>query len=73
VDVHREGWEKCTKAMDSAVQLPEGRALFGEALDRFRDVTCIGFYNWGNVHMCLAKKLVVRVREVAGLRCEGRP
>ena len=40
------------------MKLPESRELFNESFDRFRDVTCIGLYNWGNVHVCLAKKIV---------------
>lgn len=53
-----EGTEKCSRALDTVVQLPEARELFGEALERFRDVTCVGLCNWANVHLCLAKKLL---------------
>lgn len=53
-----EGADKCSKALDTVVQLPEARGLFQESFDRFRDVTCIGLCNWANVHLCLAKKVV---------------
>lgn len=56
--MHTEGVEKCTRALDTVVQLPEAKGLLGEALQRFRDVTCIGLCNWANVHLCLAKKLI---------------
>ena len=53
-----EGTEKCSRALDTVVQMPEARDLFSESLDRFRDVTCVGLCNWANVHLCLAKKLL---------------
>jgi hypothetical protein len=58
VDMQTEGAEKCSRALDTVVQLPEARVLFDEALERFRDVTCIGLCNWANVHLCFAKKLL---------------
>jgi hypothetical protein len=56
--MHTEGMERCTKALDTVVQLPEGKELLQEALVRFRDVTCMGLCNWANVHLCMAKKLL---------------
>jgi hypothetical protein len=56
--MHTEGAEKCSKALDTVVQLPEAKELLRESFDRFRDVTCIGLSNWANVHLCMAKKLM---------------
>jgi hypothetical protein len=61
--VHTEGTEACQRSLDTVVKLPKARELFSEALDRFRDVTCIGLCNWANVHLCLAKKLMEHAAE----------
>ena len=66
VDMHTEGTERCAKALDTAVQLPEARELFDESFDRFRDVTCVGLCNWANTHVCLGKKLVEAAAAAGG-------
>eukprot|EP00191_Tetraselmis_sp_GSL018_P019770 CAMPEP_0177592292 /NCGR_PEP_ID=MMETSP0419_2-20121207/8478_1 /TAXON_ID=582737 /ORGANISM="Tetraselmis sp., Strain GSL018" /LENGTH=632 /DNA_ID=CAMNT_0019083141 /DNA_START=169 /DNA_END=2066 /DNA_ORIENTATION=- len=58
VDLHNEGWEKCTQALDAAVQSEKAGPLFDQAAARFAEVTASGLYHWGNVHMCIARKHV---------------
>lgn len=58
VDFHNLGWEACTKAMDSALASEKALPLFTRATDRFKEVTCTGLLNWGNVHICIAHKLL---------------
>mmetsp|Transcript_5803 Transcript_5803/g.16302 ORF Transcript_5803/g.16302 Transcript_5803/m.16302 type:complete len:613 (-) Transcript_5803:272-2110(-) len=58
VDLHNEGWEKCTQALDAAVQDDKAGPLFDQAAVRFAEVTASGLYHWGNVHMCKARKAV---------------
>ena len=35
VDLHNEGWEKCTQALDAAVQDDKAAGLFDQAAARF--------------------------------------
>lgn len=58
VDFHNLGWEACTKAMDSALASEKALPLFDRAAERFKEVTCTGLLNWGNVHICIAHKLL---------------
>eukprot|EP01023_Acetabularia_acetabulum_P059265 TRINITY_DN7122_c0_g1_i3.p1 TRINITY_DN7122_c0_g1~~TRINITY_DN7122_c0_g1_i3.p1 ORF type:complete len:648 (-),score=155.21 TRINITY_DN7122_c0_g1_i3:1332-3275(-) len=57
VDLHSEGWEKCTQALEKAIYSEKATPLFNQAADKFKEVTITGLYNWGNVHVCVARKL----------------
>eukprot|EP01025_Chloroclados_australasicus_P064257 TRINITY_DN8562_c0_g2_i3.p2 TRINITY_DN8562_c0_g2~~TRINITY_DN8562_c0_g2_i3.p2 ORF type:complete len:481 (-),score=78.82 TRINITY_DN8562_c0_g2_i3:14-1456(-) len=57
VDLHSEGWEKCTQALEKAIYSDKATPLFNQAADKFKEVTITGLYNWGNVHVCVARKL----------------
>lgn len=70
VDLQTEGTEKCNRALDAVVRLPEAQELLEEAKDRFRDVTCMGLSNWANVHTCVAKKLAEHAAE-EGRGCDN--
>jgi len=56
IDFHNEGWESCTRAMETTLRSDEALPLFDKAAERFKDVTCTGLLNWGNVHVCIAHK-----------------
>jgi len=43
--------------LDQAIHSDEALPLFTQAADKFKDVTATGLYNWGNVHVCLARKM----------------
>eukprot|EP01026_Neomeris_dumetosa_P075524 TRINITY_DN7992_c0_g1_i1.p1 TRINITY_DN7992_c0_g1~~TRINITY_DN7992_c0_g1_i1.p1 ORF type:complete len:638 (-),score=123.75 TRINITY_DN7992_c0_g1_i1:253-2166(-) len=57
VDLHSEGWDKCTQALEKAIYSDKATPLFNQAADKFKEVTITGLYNWGNVHVCMARKL----------------
>ena len=56
LELHSLGYEKCTQALDAAVQSDKALPLFDKAAERFQEVTANGLLNWGNVHMCVARK-----------------
>lgn len=58
LDLHALGYEKCTQALDLAVQSDKALPLFKASADKFMEVTITGLFNWGNIHVCLARRLV---------------
>jgi hypothetical protein len=38
------------------LQSDKALPLFDKAAERFKEVTCTGLLNWGNVHVCKAHK-----------------
>eukprot|EP00210_Caulerpa_lentillifera_P005134 g4906.t1 len=57
VDMHNLGVEKCQKALDSSISTPEALPVFDEASEKFKEVTCVGLLNWGNVYLCIGHKI----------------
>lgn len=58
VDLHNEGWDKCNAALDSAVKMDEADALLDQAASKFQDVAASGLFNWGNVYICRARRIL---------------
>lgn len=58
VDLHNEGWEKCNSALDSALRMEEANGLLDQAAGKFQDVAASGLFNWGNVHICRARRIL---------------
>eukprot|EP00210_Caulerpa_lentillifera_P004482 g4276.t1 len=57
VDMHNLGVEKCQRALESAINSPEALPIFEEAAEKFKEVTCVGLLNWGNVYLCVGHKI----------------
>lgn len=57
VDLHNLGVEKCQKALESVIHSAEALPIFEEAADKFKEVSCVGLLNWGNVYLCVGHKL----------------
>ena len=57
VDMHNLGVEKCQKALESVIHSSEAIPIFEEAAEKFKEVTCVGLLNWGNVYLCVGHKL----------------
>ncbi|GBF89198.1 hypothetical protein Rsub_01915 [Raphidocelis subcapitata] len=53
-----EGYESAQRAMEATLRADEAAPLLDAAAERFREVACNGLYNWGNVHLCVAHKLL---------------
>jgi len=44
--------------MDATLQSDAAGPLFAKAAERFKEVTCTGLLNWGNVHVCVGHKIM---------------
>lgn len=58
VELHNLGWDKTQRAMDAALMSDKALPLFARGAERFKEVTCTGLLNWGNVHVCIAHKFL---------------
>ncbi|KAL6553194.1 Protein clmp1 [Orobanche gracilis] len=56
IDLHEVGMELCNEALEETVTSDEAQALFDRAASKFQEVAALAFFNWGNVHMCAARK-----------------
>jgi len=57
VDLHNIGLEKCNQALEAAVSSEQATPLFEQAAAKFQEVAALALLNWGNVHMCQARRL----------------
>ncbi|KAJ8649223.1 hypothetical protein MRB53_002246 [Persea americana] len=58
VDLHELGMELCSEALEETVTCEEAQGLFDLAASKFQEVAALAFFNWGNVHMCAARKRI---------------
>lgn len=58
IDLHELGMELCSEALEEAVTSEEAQVLFDKAAGKFQEVAALAFFNWGNVHMCAARKRI---------------
>ncbi|XP_042489661.1 protein CLMP1-like [Macadamia integrifolia] len=58
VDLHELGMELCSEALEETVTSEEAQSLFDMAASKFQEVAALAFFNWGNVHMCAARKRI---------------
>ncbi|KAF3776923.1 Tetratricopeptide repeat protein 1 [Nymphaea thermarum] len=58
VDLHELGMELCSEALEETVTSEEAQTLFDMAASKFQEVAALAFFNWGNVHMCAARKRI---------------
>lgn len=58
IDLHELGMELCTEALEETVTSEEAQNLFDKAAAKFQEVAALAFFNWGNVHMCAARKRI---------------
>ncbi|CAI0393796.1 unnamed protein product [Linum tenue] len=66
VDLHEFGMELCTEALEETVTSEEAQSLFDKAAQKFQEVAALAFFNWGNVHMCAARKRIPLDESSAG-------
>uniref|UniRef100_F6GTJ7 Protein CLMP1 n=1 Tax=Vitis vinifera TaxID=29760 RepID=F6GTJ7_VITVI len=57
-DLHELGMELCSEALEDTVTSEEAQSLFDKAAPKFQEVVALAFFNWGNVHMCAARKRI---------------
>lgn len=58
IDLHELGMELCSEALEETVTSEEAQGLFDKAASKFQEVAALAFFNWGNVHMCAARKRI---------------
>lgn len=58
IDLHELGMELCSEALEETVTSEEAQGLFDKAALKFQEVAALAFFNWGNVHMCAARKRI---------------
>eukprot|EP00262_Sarcandra_glabra_P019411 TRINITY_DN7305_c0_g1_i1.p1 TRINITY_DN7305_c0_g1~~TRINITY_DN7305_c0_g1_i1.p1 ORF type:complete len:527 (-),score=128.20 TRINITY_DN7305_c0_g1_i1:263-1645(-) len=58
IDLHELGMELCSEALEETVTSEEAQTLFDMAASKFQEVAALAFFNWGNVHMCAARKRI---------------
>lgn len=58
LDLHELGMELCSEALEETVTSEEAQRLFEMAALKFQEVAALAFFNWGNVHMCAARKRI---------------
>ncbi|KAK3129257.1 hypothetical protein QOZ80_6BG0475230 [Eleusine coracana subsp. coracana] len=56
LDLHELGMELCSEALEETVTSKDAQALFEMAAAKFQEVAALALFNWGNVHMCAARK-----------------
>ncbi|XP_057415165.1 protein CLMP1 [Lotus japonicus] len=58
IDLHELGMELCSEALEETVTSEEAQDLFDKAASKFQEVAALAYFNWGNVHMCAARKRI---------------
>ncbi|PON56708.1 N-terminal acetyltransferase A, auxiliary subunit [Parasponia andersonii] len=58
IDLHELGMELCSEALEETVTSEEAQSLFDKAASKFQEVAALAYFNWGNVHMCAARKRI---------------
>lgn len=58
IDLHELGMELCSEALEETVTSEDAQGLFDKAAAKFQEVAALAFFNWGNVHMCAARKRI---------------
>lgn len=58
LDLHELGVKLYTEAMEETVTSEKAQEIFEMALEKFQEMTALSLFNWGNVHLSRARKLV---------------
>ncbi|KAL8121078.1 hypothetical protein AgCh_018009 [Apium graveolens] len=58
LDLHELGVKLYTEAMEETVTSEAAQQIFEIALEKFQEMTALALFNWGNVHLNRARKLV---------------
>nr|XP_043614119.1 protein PHOX1-like [Erigeron canadensis]XP_043614120.1 protein PHOX1-like [Erigeron canadensis] len=58
LDLHELGMELYSEAMEDTITNESSQNLFDISGDKFQEMSALAMFNWGNVHMNKARKLV---------------
>jgi hypothetical protein len=56
LELHQEGLEACNGAMSDSVSVAAAAPMLEKAAGKFQEAAAFALFNWGNVHMCSARK-----------------
>jgi len=54
--LHQQGLDKCNLALEPQVSMAEAETTLDDASKKFQEAAALALFNWGNVHMCSARK-----------------
>jgi hypothetical protein len=55
-ELYPRGLEKCNEALEAPVSMSDADDMLKAASDKFQEAAALALFNWGNVHMCAARK-----------------
>lgn len=58
LDLHELGVKLYAEAMEDTVTSEEAQKFFEMAIEKYQEMTALALFNWGNVHLNRARKLV---------------
>ncbi|KAL1807789.1 hypothetical protein DCAR_0727172 [Daucus carota subsp. sativus] len=58
LDLHELGVKLYTEAMEETVTSEDAQDIFEMAVEKFQEMTALALFNWGNVHLNRARRLV---------------
>ncbi|PKI47091.1 protein PHOX1-like [Punica granatum] len=58
LDLHEIGMKLYSEAMEDTVTTEDAQQLFDIASEKFQEMAALALFNWGNVHLSRARKLV---------------
>ncbi|KAL1532665.1 protein PHOX1-like [Salvia divinorum] len=63
MDIHEMGMKLYSEALEDTVTSKEAQELFDIAAAKFRELTALALFNWGNVHLSKARKRMVSAED----------
>ena len=57
VDINGMGYDKAYEALEAVMASPDAGRLMAAASAKFQEAAAAALYNWGNVHVCLGRKI----------------
>jgi hypothetical protein len=73
LDLHAEGLDTCNNAMLDGIPAAAAGPLFDAAAGKFQEAAAFALFNWGNVHMCAARKRMDAGKPPATKTADGVP
>ncbi|KAE8690963.1 hypothetical protein F3Y22_tig00110893pilonHSYRG00806 [Hibiscus syriacus] len=58
LNLHEIGMKQYSEAMEDTVTSEEAQNLFDMAAQKFQEMTALALFDWGNIHMSRARKMV---------------
>lgn len=56
IELHSQGLDLCQDALDANTSTSKGMEMLDKAEGKFQEAAALAVLNWGNVHMCVARR-----------------